>query len=106
MVSPCPYPPPEPRNPLMCINDGLVVGFTPDHTLINELTKDDCQKLGLCAPRRTPDFFVTSPITLNAVKTSIPGLEKALLYPPKPWRDPCGGRVYHRLANNDYFEQW
>lgn len=106
MVSPCPYPPVAPMNPLMCLRDGPVVGFTPNHCVINELTEDDCQKLGLCGSQRTPEFFVASPITLNSVKTSLPGLEVSLQYPPKPWRDPCGGRVYHRLANNDYFQQW
>ena len=75
----------------------------PDPVVIRELASDDCQQMGLCGYRRREESERRVP---EKVYTSLPGLGSDQDDPPKPWRDPCGGRIYYRLSDNDFIQQW
>lgn len=101
----CPSPCPPPRLPLLSCCPGT--GYMPDEVVIKELADDECQRMGLCGYERVPPCYqmaLASVPSQRRIYTSLPGLEDELR--PKPWRDPCGGRIYFRLNNNDLTQQW
>ena len=88
--------------PMSCVRCTTTTNYQPDQVVIRELADDECQEMGLCGYQR-PETECRAP---RKVYTSLPGLGGDHEDPPKPWRDPCGGRIYYRLSDNDFIQQW